>query len=319
MNRGNTLVLRGGALGDFILAMPVLSALRTDAPGSRVCVAGYMPQARLAVEGGLADEAVSLDEASFARLFAVDAGFSTRERAWFAGFDTAISFLRDPDGVVVRNLKGLGVRRVLSRDPLPPTGTHAADHLAAVLRELGGAPPRPAIPAFKLRSRDGASEGVGRPVVPETAVVLHPGSGSARKNWPIESFVAVAGVLHRAGAGSPVFLFGEADGAALGRYRAMSAPWPVLAGLDVLEVSRLLSECCAYVGNDSGVTHLAAALGCNCVAVFGPTNPSEWGPRGDNVRLIRAGSWSEGGPGALGVDVVAAKVVSLLDQRVGKK
>jgi heptosyltransferase-3 len=62
---------------------------------------------------------------------------------------------------------------------------------------------------------------------------------------------------------------------------------PVLSGLPVCDLAALLSLCAAYLGNDSGVTHLAAAAGTPAVALFGPTDPAVWGPRGPRATILR--------------------------------
>jgi ADP-heptose:LPS heptosyltransferase len=111
-------------------------------------------------------------------------------------------------------------------------------------------------------------------------IALHPGSGSRKKNWPFDRFLAIADHLrsHRIpvlwirGPAEELFDYPSGD------FTATNLPLPVLAAL--------LSQCRACVGNDSGVTHLAAAVGCPTVAIFGPSDPVVWGPRGRNVIIV---------------------------------
>jgi len=131
--------------------------------------------------------------------------------------------------------------------------------------------------------------------------VLHPGSGSPRKNWPVLRFIELARLLD-ARAQCPLFLVGEADHEVADVLRRKAPDIPLLADLDLLDVARVLSAATAYVGNDSGITHLAAALGRPTLALFGPSNPDLWSPRG--ARLLRA---PDGDLGRLSVfDVVGA-------------
>ena len=89
-------------------------------------------------------------------------------------------------------------------------------------------------------------------------IIIHAGSGSPKKNWP--HFNALLGRVPNA--------------------------WPLSEGLSLIEVSQHLRLCRAYIGNDSGITHLAAYLGCPAIALFGPTDPRIWGPIGRRSRII---------------------------------
>ncbi len=117
------------------------------------------------------------------------------------------------------------------------------------------------------------------------AVVLQPGAGSAAKVWP--GFAALARRL-RAGGVPLVALAGPADGPAVEalledgalQEETLARDWPLP------EIAALLSLARAVVGNDSGPTHLAAAVGCPTVALFGPTDPAVWAPAGAHVRVV---------------------------------
>jgi hypothetical protein len=123
-----------------------------------------------------------------------------------------------------------------------------------------------------------ASDGIPRiecGVEREDYAVIHPFSGSARKNWPIERFRAIAAQLERV---MPVkWCAGEED-----------PPLPGAVRIDNLfELACWLARARLYIGNDSGITHLAAAVGTPVLALFGPTDPEVWAPRGKNVRIGR--------------------------------
>ncbi len=116
---------------------------------------------------------------------------------------------------------------------------------------------------------------------------LHPGSGSARKNWPKEAFLEVAdGAFHRWRLPSTV-LIGPAEQGQRAFWSEAGGPsLSVKEGLPILEVARMLRRAALYVGNDSGITHLAAAVGVPVVALFGPTDPVRWAPRGRDVEIL---------------------------------
>jgi hypothetical protein len=140
--------------------------------------------------------------------------------------------------------------------PKEGQGIHAADFYLHQVGAPLGSDPRIIVPANE----------------PRGTVVIHPFSGGSKKNWPLPKFQALAQAL-----ALPVeWLAGpeeDLDGARQ------------IQSLDAL--ARWLTGARLYIGNDSGITHLAAALGIPVVALFGPTSPEIWGSRGDNVSILR--------------------------------
>jgi len=125
-------------------------------------------------------------------------------------------------------------------------------------------------------------------------IALHPGSGGATKRWPPASFAALARAIAQAG-DIPLLIEGPQDAevvaevmAAWRRDGAERTPLAVARGLGVGALAALLLRCTAYVGNDSGVAHLAGLLGLPTIALFGPTDPAVWGPLGPAVWTLRA-------------------------------
>ena len=122
----------------------------------------------------------------------------------------------------------------------------------------------------------------------ERPVAVHPGSGSPAKNWPVERFVEIVRRLRAAGR-EAVAVFGEADVDAAAVFARELPDLPVLAGLTLVELAGALAECGAFLGNDSGIAHLAAAVGVPTTALFGPSDADVWAPRGrGGVRVLRA-------------------------------
>jgi ADP-heptose:LPS heptosyltransferase len=184
-----------------------------------------------------------------------------------------------------------GARRADFLPTRPPADFdgHLLDLWWGMLGEAGSpVPPRWSVPAAwrrraeRLLAGKGVASGDDRPYA-----VLHPGAGAPRKCWPLDRFIELAGRLRGRGAGV-VFTLGPAELerwpiADLDRLRGQfvtleDQPLTVLAGA--------LSSAACYVGNDSGVTHLAAAAGAATVALFGPTDPRHFRPVGENVAVI---------------------------------
>ena len=143
---------------------------------------------------------------------------------------------------------------------------------------------------FFLRQAGGSATAIPRIAItgePRNAAVIHPLSGSARKNWPTARFIALA------------------DRLPLDVEWAARENWLRFANLR--ELSTWMAGARLYIGNDSGITHLAAALGVPVVALFCPTDPEVWGPRGSNVRIIRAPAMDE-----ISVDAVLSAAVEIL-------
>jgi heptosyltransferase-2 len=278
------LICRGGALGDLLLTFPLLAAVREHWRAAAITLAAYPPHSRLALAGGLADSLVSLDSAGAAEWFTPGPDLPAATAQFLGSFDLVLSFLHDPDGGFVLKLRRAGVRGTVTCSPLVRHG-HAIDHFLAVTGKLGI--PVPDRPCARLTlpsaaDRDGAAHvrSLGGEVV-----VLHPGSGSPRKNWPMAGFAALARLIARETKARPVFLLGEAE-AALGEPLGQLCPGvPFLRSIELVTLAGVLKHCRAYVGNDSGVTHLAAATGVPVLAIFGATAPGMWAPRGTNVHV----------------------------------
>jgi ADP-heptose:LPS heptosyltransferase len=116
---------------------------------------------------------------------------------------------------------------------------------------------------------------------------LHPGSGSEHKNWPKEDFLEVARGAFRGWRLPTTVLIGPAEEGQQTFWAHASGPsLSPRVGLSILEVARLLLTAALYVGNDSGITHLAAALGVPVLALFGPTDPARWAPIGSGVEIL---------------------------------
>ena len=165
-------------------------------------------------------------------------------------FDAAVVWMRDPS--FAGNLRASGISDVIRADPFPQFG-HAADHLLRTLKLS-----RPGLPDLWTPTTD--------------EIVLHPGSGSPKKCWPY--FNQLGKML-----ANPVVLIGPSE-------EEFNTPHRILRNLPLADVLNLLRSCRLYVGNDSGITHLAGYIGCPTVALFGPTDPRVWGPLGRRVRII---------------------------------
>ena len=271
-----TLVYHAGALGDFITALPAIAAWkRTRVPGGRLVLLGKPAHATLAVV--VVDEAWDAGATRFASLFAGEA--RTDHRAWFARVDSALVFAPVSAGIV-RGLAAAGVRGIVRQDPFPGSRVHVVDHHLSLFADQA------------LTAEDRAPRvAIGAPDSTAHPIVLHPGSGSPNKNWPVERFVSLAAALAENGPLAWVIGPAEEESGVAAKIGAAAIPGAtVWRDLALADLARGLSDARLFVGNDSGVAHLAAAVGCPTVVLFGASDPVVWAPRGRTVVVVGDGT-----------------------------
>jgi hypothetical protein len=278
------LIIRGGAIGDFILTLPAIRLIRESIPGAHVEVLGYPAIIELAKAAGLAEATRSLEHSRMARLFAPGAKIDDELVEYFRQFNLVVSYLYDPDGFFRGNVERIGVKTFLDvpHQVLPGEGP-AARQLAKPLEKLAMFL-EDAAPRLNFSTAPEISDGA--PVL-----ALHPGSGSLKKNWPLDRWIEVGLRLFRE---YPQFqlalITGEAE-AERGITRAVLEAWqghPFLHWdqLPLTELASKLTRCAGFLGHDSGISHLAAACGVPCLLFFGPTDPETWAPANDGVQVF---------------------------------
>lgn len=284
------LVIRGGAIGDFVLTLPAIRLLRENFPAARIEVLGYKHIVTLAQRTGFADAVRSIEYARLAGFFAPGSELDSELVEYFAGFQQIISYLYDPDRFFEGNLRRCGVKNLLVGPGKLDDSEHAAWQLARPLQELAlYAEKRGAQLEINAEDRE-----IARQLLAETArpiVAIHPGSGSERKNWPVQNWIAIAmRIVERSEFGSILLIGGEADHANLRSLREALPPERLVMAdsLPLWELAAVLAECEAFLGHDSGVSHIAGAAGARALLLFGPTDPAVWAPVNPGVEVITA-------------------------------
>ena len=260
------LIIRACAIGDFVLNLPALVGVQQKYPNARFTLIGNPSSLEVSREFLAVEKIYSIELQPWCRLF--------YEPLPQINFDSAIVWMKDPS--VAANLRHSGIPDVIRADPFPTYG-HAADHLLLTLKLE-----RPRLPDLWARQSDD--------------IIVHAESGSSVKVWPFfEPLIGELPNVVRLLGPSPS---GRGQGEGL---KACSTPRTspdalcasaspgeigVLENLSLVEVLQHLRRCRLYIGNDSGITHLAAYLGCPSIAIFGPTDPRVWGPVGRRSRVI---------------------------------
>jgi heptosyltransferase-3 len=296
----DALLIHAGALGDFLLSMRIVASLRA-AGARRVTVLGRASFVRLAVQDDLVNEVWDIDTGGWHALFSIEPGdWPDALAARLSRFDTAVNMLSGPEGAVASRLRRAGVPRIYCVDPRhrPSWEAHITEQWLADLAAQGfhgrAETPSLAVSKFKRaaavsRMKHESRNESGRPVL------LHPGSGSVDKCWPADSFIAVTRALRQAGR-RPLFLLGPVERERMDpeTLTAFQSAAETITTDSLEDLAVMLSDGELYIGNDSGITHLAAAVGSLTVAIFGATLPRVWAPRGEGVRVVgEQGRWPD--------------------------
>jgi ADP-heptose:LPS heptosyltransferase len=260
----------------LILTLPALRQIRRAYPDARIELRGVLPQAKLATPEYV-DRVERVDAAELAPLF-VDEKLPPSLCDRLNRFDLAVNFFADASSVITRNLFRAGVRTVVGGPKRSSPETHQIYYLASVLESLRLTLSDP-VPVLAVGPRPARA----------ARLAFHLGSGSPQKNWPVARWVEL---IRQCESIFEDFLLigGEADEDAVRAFLAHSdcRRLKTLLGADLVELSGALSACIAFAGHDTGISHLAAAVGTPTVALFGPTDPNIWAPLGRHVRVIRA-------------------------------
>jgi heptosyltransferase III len=242
------LIVRPGGIGDCILSLPAIDHLRTAYTEVWVPSA-IVPLIRFAETRAIASTGIDL-----LGLPGVEppAGLIAELRS----FDSIVSWYGANRPEFREQVRSLGLPlEFLDALPAPGSTIHAADFF---LKQAGGE--GAAVPRIDCER-----------AVRGDFAVIHPFSGSPRKNWPLDRFREVAARL-----ALPV--------------RWCAGPEEALDNAvrfeNLYDLACWLASARIYIGNDSGITHLAAAVGTPVVAIFGPTDPAVWAPRGKRVSVV---------------------------------
>lgn len=288
--RRTVLIIHPGALGDVLLSLPALRGVRGRYPGHGVGLVARGEVGNLLQACDEVDMVFPLESDALASLFAGPQSVSPPLRKWLAHCDLAVCWMTDSDQRLYSVLRDLGVSRVIQRSPLssPCESVHQSDRVMETVRDV--------IPngdyGWKLLVPDqivvaGKARLVGLGIIGDRSIVaVHPGSGSLHKCCAPTLLAKVVSWL-QANDACPLVLSGPADDAIVARLcEVCDKPPPVLEQLDLLSVAGVLTHVDLFIGHDSGLTHLAAALHLSTVALFGPTDPRRWAPRGPQVTVL---------------------------------
>jgi ADP-heptose:LPS heptosyltransferase len=288
--RRTIVIIHPGALGDILLAVPAMRRLRARFPRHQLVLCANGQVAQLLLECREIDAWLSVGGSACGELFGQSATATGELKDWLGQCDLAVAWMQDEAGTLAAVLQRAGAQdlRVQSPFSLELRSWHQSDRFVEVLREPAddSLPPVPlAVPDHLLKRGQACLEERGVRT-DQPLVLVHPGSGSRHKCVRPEILVAVMDHLREEGA-FPVVLEGPADQDAVTSLIARCSARPtVLRGLELCALAGSLAHMRLFIGHDSGITHLSALLGLQTVALFGPTDPGRWAPRGHHVTVV---------------------------------
>jgi heptosyltransferase III len=288
-----TFVHHQGAIGDVLLS---LACIRTLKAGSDIVhLAAREDVAGLLKQTGCVDEISSADDALYASLYTEDP--ATGMVKFLSKFDQAYVFSVKKSSPLSENIAAV-VSRTRTIITIPPDGpkVHAAEFRLKQLGRSGeqiDSPPLLNMSIFhKRRARELlVKAGYGNHRMP---VAVHPGSGGKRKCWPLHNYFELVERVRKELCSVVAVISGYAEDdetkEKIDHFARLHAGVIHVCNEDLVTVAALLGMCRLYVGNDSGITHLAAAVNGHVIALFGPTDPSRWKPLGRSVHVVTTGS-----------------------------
>ncbi|MBI5814036.1 MAG: glycosyltransferase family 9 protein [Nitrospinae bacterium] len=274
----NTLIIRTGGLGDTILTLGAAQWLKES--GRHVTVMAHGGYREIADLFGFAF--IAEEESGFESIYSET---SAKLRVILGGFDTIIAIKADMTADMTAGLAKASSGRAFRIAPLPPMDYEKPYSLylaESIAKTLGIAPPSE--PPFPKPL-------AGWKKCDQLTATIHSGSGSPKKNWPFNNFMSLARTLAGERAARVNIIFGPAE---LERMEDAVKKAGTLEDVNIVtnpgygRLAAILLKSSVYIGCDSGVTHLAAALGVPTVALFGPSNAKVWRPAGTRVKIMAA-------------------------------
>jgi ADP-heptose:LPS heptosyltransferase len=306
---GRILCIHQGALGDFILSLPAVKALREYLQPRWLEIMGHPWILPLVSEPPYADAVIDINRAQMALLFQEEAALPEELQTYLSAFDAAFYFGRST--TFAHNLQREGIRKTFILPPFPEERQHLIDHHLASMQALG-ITTASATPVLFPRGEEKEEAEVffrERGWESHTIIALHPGAGGSNKVWSPRRFAALGRILAK-GRAKLLILQGPADKGAVREVVANlnGTPHLIVHDVPITTLAALLNRASLFIGNDSGVSHLAAALGIWTLALFGPTDPVVWAPRGERAFYLKKG-------GSLDT-IEVADVLTFLNERM---
>ncbi|MDP2645627.1 MAG: glycosyltransferase family 9 protein [Desulfobacterales bacterium] len=273
--KAKVLIIHQGALGDFVATFPVLALLRNHFRFIDALCQNQL--GKLACYLKVTDRHFSIDSAIFSTLYSDHVDQQVADL--FRPYDEIIVFsFSDKLERTIQNITGQKVQRIPPRAKADEK-VHIQRHLLSHITKsrLVGHRTGKKYASLLRFNPDGRCD--------LERVIIHPGSGSKKKCWPLANFIQVEQDLKSIGM-KPEFLLGPAEYFLKNRLDNADGRLVQVVS-DLCQVADLLKTAGGFIGNDSGISHLAGFLNIPAAVVFGPSDPVRWKPAGQAVSVLR--------------------------------
>jgi ADP-heptose:LPS heptosyltransferase len=276
---GRVLILFPGALGDFVCFVPVLECL------ARRKSIDVLARTEFSDVSPPCANVSSLERSEIRSLFVSGGGTDEKVRKFFASYEYTYSWMGSADPIFRQELQAATQGKVrIFRFRSQASQMHQVDYYLSCLQD-GSAMKVPHILQRPDASRWAEIYWAENSLNFKPVLAIAPGSGAREKNWPVNSFKAIARWWRERVGGKVITILGPVE-EERGGYDCLCCEALVIRGISLDRLTAMLARCSLYLGNDSGISHLAAAVGSPTAAVFGPSHVAQWAPRGKNVLLL---------------------------------
>jgi heptosyltransferase III len=286
------LLLHPGGLGDIILSLPAIVSLRRRFPPAGMTIAGNVDYLK-PIMLGYAERTLSLSALPLHRFY-TNEDLSPEDAIFWRSYDRVVSWTGFGNVAFERRIRAIHPDACIGDwKPKPDDVRHVSQLFTDSLGSLApsGITPAPVRISLSSKMRAEGQQWLSEHDCHERdyPIAIHPGAGSETKRWPPARFIELARHLAVREKRKLLVIEGPAEpGLARKIVQTLSLPEVILmeaAPLGLL--AAVIERCRLFIGNDSGLAHLASALNVPCVLLFGPTRPEHWAPLGAHVRVIR--------------------------------
>jgi ADP-heptose:LPS heptosyltransferase len=280
MSNRRALVVFPGALGDFVCFLPAFEVLAERASIDLLARTEFseLVPARVNV--------ASLERFEIRHLFVSGGGSDEKVRSFFETYSCTYSWMGSGDLTFKQELQAATQGRIRIFQFYPRNSLmHQADYYLSCLR-ANSAPGMPHISLMPDAKQWAEAYWAKHSLESSPVLAIAPGSGAREKNWPVISFEAIARWWRERVGGSIITIFGPVEDER-GGYESLCNYGLAIRGINLGHLTATIARCSLYVGNDSGMSHIAAALGVPTATVFGPSSINQWAPRGNTVLVLR--------------------------------
>ena len=294
------LIVHQGAIGDFILSLPAVEAIHRFYPEARFTFIAHPTIVEIIQRRPYFKQVFDCSDRCWISLYNAKGNVAEVVYDLLPQVESTFVFGRPASQIIADNLAnhlGNPAHR-LDPFPEPDLGFRVGDYQCRQLEKIGipATPPPDAIIApphhYDLKARDFLRRYLGPK---DRFVLLHPGSGGKQKLWAVAGWLSVINKLSAHSNIRFALLQGPADAGIVQQLHSQLESHSLIPveNWQLGKLAALMRQADLYLGNDSGITHLAAACGIPTVALFGPTDPNIWGPQGPQVSIIRWQAESE--------------------------